>query len=196
MARTATVHRTTAETEIQLSLDLDGDGKAHISTGVGFLDHMLNLLARHACMDLSVQAEGDLHVDQHHTVEDVGICLGQSIRQALGEKRGIRRYGHWTLPMEDTLVTSAIDLGGRFFLVFRVDFPTAKIGNFDTELVQEFWQATAANAWMNLHLVLHHGQNSHHISEAVFKATARALRTAVELDPRVTDVPSTKGTLG
>ncbi len=196
MARTATVHRTTAETEIHLSLDLDGDGKANIATGVGFLDHMLNLLARHACMDLSVQAEGDLHVDQHHTVEDVGICLGQSIRQALGEKRGIRRYGHCTLPMEDTLVTSAIDLGGRFFLVFRVDFPTAKIGNFDTELVQEFWQATAANAWMNLHLVLHHGQNSHHISEAVFKATARALRTAVELDPRVTDVPSTKGTLG
>ena len=196
MARTATVHRTTAETEIQLSLDLDGDGKANIATAVGFLDHMLNLLARHACMDLSVQAEGDLHVDQHHTVEDVGICLGQSIRQALGEKRGIRRSGHRTLPMEDTLVTSAIDLGGRFFLVFRVDFPTAKIGNFDTELVQEFWQATAANAGMNLHVLLHHGQNSHHISEAVFKATARALRTAVELDPRVTDVPSTKGTLG
>ena len=196
MARTASVHRTTAETEIQLSLDLDGNGQVSVSTGVGFLDHMLNLLARHACIDLSVQAEGDLHVDQHHTVEDVGICLGQAIRQALGEKRGIRRYGHCTLPMEDTLVTSAIDLSGRCFLVFRVDFPTAKIGNFDTELVQEFWQATAANALMNLHVVLHHGQNSHHISEAVFKATARALRTAVEPDPRVTDVPSTKGTLG
>jgi imidazoleglycerol-phosphate dehydratase len=196
MVRNATVQRTTAETEIQLSLNLDGSGEALVSTGIGFLDHMLDLLARHACLDLSVQAEGDLHVDQHHTVEDVGICLGQAVRQALGDKRGIRRYGHVTLPMEDTLVTSAIDLSGRFFLVFRVDFPTTKIGNFDTELVQEFWQATAANALMNLHVLLHHGQNSHHISEAVFKATARALRTAVEFDPRVPGVPSTKGTLG
>ncbi len=174
MARTATVHRTTAETDIRLTLDLDGRGEAAVSTGVGFLDHMLVLFARHACMDLTVQARGDLHVDQHHTVEDVGICLGTALRQALGDKAGIRRYGDVTLPMEESLVTVSIDLSGRFYLVFQVDFPTAKVGDFDTELVREFWQALAANGLFNLHVVLQYGQNSHHISEAIFKATARA----------------------
>jgi imidazoleglycerol-phosphate dehydratase len=196
MPRSAQVHRHTAETDIELALDLDGKGQAHVSTGVGFLDHMLDLFARHACIDLSIRAEGDLHVDQHHTVEDVGICLGLGLRQALGDKAGIRRYGTVTLPMDESLVTAAVDLSGRFYLVFRVAFPTPKIGEFDTELVQEFCQAFAANGLFNLHLVLQHGQNSHHISEAVFKAMARALRVAVEQDPRVSDVPSTKGTLG
>jgi imidazoleglycerol-phosphate dehydratase len=156
---------------------------------------MLELLARHAALDLSVAAQGDLHVDQHHTVEDVGICFGQAIKQALGDKRGIRRYGHFTLPMEETLVTAAIDLSGRYYLVFGVQFPAAKIGDFDSELVEDFWQATAANALCNLHVVLHHGRNSHHISEAVFKGIARALRMAVEIDPRMSGIPSTKGTL-
>jgi imidazoleglycerol-phosphate dehydratase len=162
---------------------------------VGFLDHMLDLLARHAAVDLTVQATGDLEVDQHHTVEDVGICLGQAIRQSLGDKAGIRRYGHFTLPMEETLVTSAIDLGGRAYFVFQAEFPASKIGEFDSELVADFWQAVAANALANLHVVVHHGRNSHHIAEGIFKATARALRMAVEADPRLSDVPSTKGTL-
>ncbi|HEV3006355.1 MAG TPA: imidazoleglycerol-phosphate dehydratase, partial [Pirellulales bacterium] len=153
-------------------------------------------LAKHAAVDLKVAARGDLQVDQHHTVEDVGICFGAALRQALGDKAGIRRYGHFTLPMEETLVTTAIDLSGRYFLVFQASFPSSKIGDFDSELVEDFWQATAANALCNLHVVLHHGRNGHHISEAIFKATARALRMAVEYDPRVTDVPSTKGTLG
>lgn len=173
MSRTATIKRRTQETEIELSLDLDGSGAA-IDTGVGFLDHMLTLLAKHAAIDLTVRAKGDLHVDFHHTAEDVGICLGQAIRQALGDKAGIRRYGHFTLPMDETLVTSALDLGGRFSLVFSASFPSPKIGEFDSELVEEFWRAAAANALANLHIVLHHGRNSHHISEAIFKATARA----------------------
>ena len=156
---------------------------------------MLELLARHAVIDLDVEARGDLHVDQHHTVEDVGICFGQAIRQALGNKSGIRRYGHFTLPMEEVLATASIDLSGRYFLVFDVEFPTPKIGDFDSELVEDFWQATAANALCNLHVLIHHGRNSHHISEAVFKATARALRMAVERDGRVAGIPSTKGTL-
>jgi imidazoleglycerol-phosphate dehydratase len=196
MARTATIQRKTQETEIVLTLDLDGSGNAQVATGVGFFDHMLALLAKHAAFDLTVQAKGDLHVDQHHTVEDVGICFGQALRQALGDKAGIRRYGHFTLPMDETLVTGAVDLGGRFSMVFSVAFPAAKIGDFDSELVEDFWQAAAANALANLHVVLHHGRNSHHISEAIFKATARALRMAVEADPRITGVPSTKGTLG
>jgi imidazoleglycerol-phosphate dehydratase len=195
MARTASIQRRTQETEIELSLDLDGTGVAQIDTGVGFLDHMLTLLAKHAAIDLTVRAKGDLHVDFHHTAEDVGICLGQAIRQALGDKAGIRRYGHFTLPMDETLVTSAIDLGGRFSLVFSASFPSPKICEFDSELVEEFWRAAAANALANLHIVLHHGRNSHHISEAIFKATARALRMAVECDERMTGVPSTKGTL-
>ncbi|MCA9103356.1 MAG: imidazoleglycerol-phosphate dehydratase HisB [Planctomycetales bacterium] len=195
MARTASIQRKTAETDIQLELNLDGDGTTNVATGVGFFDHMLTLLGRHASIDLKVRAQGDLEVDQHHTVEDVGICLGRALAEALGDKRSIRRYGHFTLPMEETLVTSAIDLSGRAFLVFGATFPAPKIGDFDSELVEDFWQAVAANALCNLHVVLHHGRNAHHISEAIFKATARALRMAVEIDPRQSGVPSTKGTL-
>ena len=195
MTRTATIDRQTKETQIQLELNLDGAGNADIQTGVGFFDHMLDLLARHAAIDLKVAAKGDLHVDQHHTVEDVGICLGQAIKQAVGDKQGIRRYGHFTLPMEETLVTTALDLSGRYFMVFDAEFPSAKIGEFDSELVEDFWQAVAANALCNFHVVLHHGRNSHHISEAIFKSAARALRMAVEIDPREKGVPSTKGTL-
>jgi len=146
MSRKANIERRTAETEIQLELELDGTGKSQVTTGVGFLDHMLTLFAKHGALDLSVAARGDLHVDQHHTVEDVGICLGQALRQALGDKAGIGRYGHFTLPMEETLVTTALDLSGRYFLVFQAEFPTPKIGEFDSELVEDFWQAAAANA--------------------------------------------------
>lgn len=195
MARTATIDRKTAETNIQLSLNVDGAGRADVATGVGFLDHMLTLFAKHGAFDLTVHAKGDLEVDQHHTVEDVGICLGQALRQAIGDKAGIRRYGHFTLPMDETLVTVALDLGGRFAIAFNADFPSAKIGEFDTELVEEFWRAFAGNALCNLHILVHYGRNSHHISEAIFKATARALRMATESDPRMTGVPSTKGTL-
>ncbi|MEY3457193.1 MAG: Imidazoleglycerol-phosphate dehydratase, partial [Planctomycetota bacterium] len=195
MSRQASISRTTAETSIQLQLELDGTGQSQISTGVGFLDHMLTLLARHALVDLRVEATGDLHVDQHHTVEDVGICLGRCLQQALGDKRGIHRYGHFTLPMEETLVTTAVDLSGRVAFIWKVAFPTEKIGNFDTELVQEFWTAVASNALMNLHVILHHGTNSHHISEAIFKALARSLRMACTIDPRQPGIPSSKGTL-
>lgn len=196
MPRTGRIERQTAETQIALQLNLDGTGQSQVKTGVGFLDHMLDLWARHAVVDLEVSAKGDLQVDQHHTVEDVGICLGQALREALGDKAGIRRYGHFTLPMEETLVTTALDFSGRYFLVFQAEFPTSKIGEFDSELVEDFWQATAANALCNLHIVLHHGRNSHHIGEAIFKCAARALRMAVESDPRVKGIPSTKGTLG
>ncbi len=195
MPRTASIDRKTAETQIRVELNLDGSGQSQIATGVGFFDHMLTLLAKHAAIDLNIKAKGDLHVDQHHTVEDVGIAFGQALKQALGDKAGIRRYGHFTLPMEETLVTTALDLSGRYAMVFQVTFPVPKTGDFDNELVEDFWQATAANALMNLHVLLHHGRNSHHISEAVFKATARALRMAVENDPRMPGVPSTKGTL-
>jgi len=195
MSRNARIERETNETQIQLALNLDGTGISKVQTGVGFLDHMLELLAKHGVLDLEVQATGDLHVDQHHTVEDVGICLGQACREAVGDKSGIRRYGHFTLPMEETLVTTAIDLSGRYAMVFQAEFPTAKIGEFDSELVEDFWQAFAANALCNFHVVLHHGRNSHHISEAIFKGAARALRMATEQDPRVEGVPSTKGTL-
>jgi imidazoleglycerol-phosphate dehydratase len=195
MPRTATINRKTAETDIQLMLNLDGGGTAKIETGVGFFDHMLTLLAKHALFDLTVTAKGDLAVDFHHTVEDVGICLGKALAQALGDKQGIVRYGSKTLPMEETLVTSALDLSGRAWFVYRVAFTTEKIGDFDTEVVETFWQALAANALMNLHLVLHHGSNSHHVAEALFKATARALREAVVVDPRQLGVPSSKGTL-
>jgi imidazoleglycerol-phosphate dehydratase len=195
MARTARIERKTAETAIELELALDGSGRAELSTGVGFLDHMLTLLAKHAAIDLAIRAAGDLAVDQHHTVEDVGICLGQALREALGDKAGIRRYGHFTLPMEETLATAAIDLGGRAFFACQVEFPAAKIGEFDSELVADFWQAFAANALCNLHLLVPYGRNSHHIAEAIFKAAARALRMAVSRDPRIPGVPSTKGTL-
>lgn len=195
MGRNASIQRKTNETDVELTLDLDGSGTAQVETGVGFLDHMLELFARHAAVDLTVRALGDLHVDFHHTVEDVGICLGLAVRSALGNKAGIRRYGHFTLPMDETLVTTALDLSGRAYLSYRVAIPAAKIGAFDTELVQEFWQAFAGNALLNLHIVLHHGQNSHHICEAIFKSAARALRQAVEADDRLPGIPSTKGTL-
>ena len=195
MSRSASISRSTAETQIQLQLNLDGTGQPQIETGIGFFNHMLTLLARHSLFDLTVDATGDIDVDFHHTVEDVGICLGQAIAQAVGDKAGITRYGSMTLPMEETLLTSAVDLSGRIAFVYRVEFPSEKIGEFDTELVEVFWEAVAANARMNLHLLLHHGHNSHHISEASFKATARALRQAVTVDPRQPGVPSSKGTL-
>jgi len=196
MSRTARIQRNTAETQIELDLCLDGTGKADVATGVGFLDHMLELFTRHGALDLKVRAVGDLQVDAHHTVEDTGICLGLALREALGDKAGIRRYGHFTLPMEETLVTVAIDFSGRYALAYQAPMPAAKIGDFDSELLEDFWQATAANALCNLHVLLHYGRNSHHIAEAVFKATARALRMAVEADPRMPGIPSTKGTLG
>jgi len=195
MSRTANLHRQTRETDITLELGIDGSGKSQVATGVGFLDHMLELFAKHGSFDLSVQATGDLHVDQHHTVEDVGIVLGQAASQALGDKSGIRRYGHFTLPMEEVLVTCAIDLSGRFAMVFGADFPSPKIGDFDSELVEDFWRGFATHAICNYHVICHYGRNSHHISEAVFKASARALRMATEADPRATGVPSTKGVL-
>ncbi len=195
MTRTATIDRKTRETQIHLELNLDGSGAGSWKTGVGFFDHMLELLARHGALDLTVEAKGDLHVDAHHTVEDVGICLGQAVKQALGNKQGIRRYGHFTLPMEETLATTAIDLSGRYYLVFEAEFPRPKIGEFDSELVEDFWQAFAANALCNLHVLVHYGRNSHHVSEAIFKSAARALRMAASADPRMTGVPSTKGTL-
>lgn len=195
MPRTAKIDRATRETQIKLELNLDGSGQGSWKTGVGFFDHMLELFARHGAFDLTVEAQGDLHVDQHHTVEDVGICLGQAVKQALGDKAGIRRYGHFTLPMEETLATTAIDLSGRYALVFNAQFTSPKIGDFDSELVEDFWQAFAANALCNLHVLVHYGRNSHHVSEAIFKSAARALRMAVETDSRQPGVPSTKGTL-
>jgi imidazoleglycerol-phosphate dehydratase len=195
MPRTATIDRQTRETQIHVELNLDGSGVGSWKSGVGFLDHMLELFTRHGAFDLKVEAKGDLHVDAHHTVEDVGICLGQALKQALGTKQGIRRYGHFTLPMEETLATTAIDLSGRYFLVYQAEFASPKIGEFDSELVEDFWQACAANALCNLHILVHYGRNSHHVSEAIFKSAARALRMAVEADPQMTGVPSTKGTL-
>lgn len=193
--RTSTITRKTRETEIELTLNLDGSGQSNIETGVGFLNHMLELFTKHGLFDLTVKTVGDTDVDDHHSVEDTGICLGQAIRQAIGGKKGITRYGSMTLPMEETLVTSALDLSGRFWFVDAYEFPTEKIGTFDSQLVEVFWQAVAANALMNLHLVLHHGENSHHIAEGLFKATARALRTAITIDPRQPGVPSSKGVL-
>jgi len=189
------VSRQTAETKIVLKLSLDGTGQNNIHSGVGFLDHMLVLLARHALIDLDVHAVGDLQVDAHHTTEDIGICLGQAMSQCLGVKYGIRRYGHMVLPMEETLVTSAVDFSGRPFLVFQAELPSPKIGEFDSELVEDFWQGFASNAMCNLHILMHYGRNSHHIAEAIFKATARAIRIACEIDPRQTGVPSSKGVL-
>ena len=195
MNRTATIKRKTHETNVELKLNLDGSGATKIKTGVGFFDHMLQLFAKHSLCDLTINALGDLHVDHHHTVEDVGICLGQAIREAVGDKHGITRYGFSTLPMEETLVTTAIDLSGRFYLAFNAEFSSTKIGEFDTELVQEFWNAVAVNAMCNLHILLHYGGNNHHISEAIFKSVARSLRAAVQIDPRQQSVPSTKGSL-
>jgi imidazoleglycerol-phosphate dehydratase len=195
MGRSASIHRQTAETDITLSLDLDGAGQAAVATGVGFFDHMLTLLAKHSLIDLTIAAKGDLHVDPHHTVEDVGICLGQALAQALGTKAGIRRYGWATVPMDETLVTAAIDLGGRAFVVWQADVPIEILGAFNSPLAEEFWRAVAGNAGCNLHVLCHHGKNTHHIIEAVFKAAARALRQAVEIDPRMSGIPSTKGVL-
>lgn len=195
MARQSHIQRRTAETQIDLALDLDGSGRAEVQTGVGFFDHMLQLLARHALFDLRVQAQGDLAVDAHHTVEDVGICLGRALAEALGEKAGIRRFGHALVPMDETLVTAAVDLSGRAFLVWQVTLPRVQLGQFDSELAQDFWQAVVQHAAMNLHVLCHYGRNAHHIVEAVFKAVARALRDAVEFDPRSAEVPSTKGSL-
>ncbi|HEY1068687.1 MAG TPA: imidazoleglycerol-phosphate dehydratase HisB [Pirellulales bacterium] len=193
--RSAKIVRDTAETKIKLELNLDGTGQSTINTKVGFFDHMLTLFAKHGAFDLNVECDGDVHVDAHHSVEDVGICLGQAFKQALGDKKGVRRYGSMTLPMEETLVTTAVDLSGRYFMVFTAPIPAPKIGDFDSELVEDFFQALAANCLCNLHVLLHYGRNSHHISEAIFKSSARAFRAAVENDPRQTGVPSTKGTL-
>ncbi|MBN2217194.1 MAG: imidazoleglycerol-phosphate dehydratase HisB [Pirellulales bacterium] len=195
MTRTATIERTTAETSVSLELNLDGAGRAEAATGVGFFDHMLTLLARHAAFDLTVKATGDLEVDQHHTVEDVGICFGRALAEALGDKSGIRRYGQATVPMDETLASAAVDLSGRAYFVFNAELPTPTIGRFDSQLIAEFWQAAASHAMCNLHVNLHYGRNSHHVAEGIFKAVARALRMAVETDPRAAGVPSTKGML-
>jgi imidazoleglycerol-phosphate dehydratase len=195
MPRSARIRRETAETQIELSLDLDGTGRAEIATGVGFFDHMLTLLAKHSLIDLTIAAKGDLHVDAHHTVEDVGICVGQALVQALGTKAGIRRYGSATLPMDEVLVTAALDLSGRAFFVWRSDVPVEMLGTFNAPLAEEFWRAVSSNGAFNLHVLCHYGRNTHHIIEGIFKATARALRQAVEPDPRNPGVPSTKGVL-
>jgi imidazoleglycerol-phosphate dehydratase len=194
--RKASVKRTTKETDVAVAVALDGSGVASIATGIGFLDHMLDLLARHSRIDLDIKAKGDLHVDQHHTTEDVGIALGQAIRKALGDMKGITRYADVHVPMDETLTRVALDISGRPFLVFNVEFVRAKIGTFDTALVQEWFQALAVNAALTLHVATLYGSNDHHIAESCFKGLARALRTAVAIDPRAAhEVPSTKGTL-
>ncbi|GIT88038.1 imidazoleglycerol-phosphate dehydratase [Roseobacter sp. OBYS 0001] len=194
--RSHSITRSTAETDIEVSVQLDGTGRYDNQTGVGFFDHMLDQLARHSLIDLSVRAKGDLHVDDHHTVEDTGIAIGQALAGALGDKRGILRYGSCLLPMDDALVRCALDLSARPYLIWNVDMPTAKIGTFDTELVREFFTALATHGGITLHIDMLHGINSHHIAEATFKSVARALRQAVETDPRKSDaIPSTKGAL-
>ncbi|MBT6188942.1 MAG: imidazoleglycerol-phosphate dehydratase HisB [Tateyamaria sp.] len=194
--RRATLTRKTAETDISVELNLDGTGAYDNQTGVGFFDHMLDQLSRHALIDMTVRCSGDLHIDDHHTVEDVGIAIGQALTQAIGDKRGIARYGSCLLPMDDALVRTALDLSGRPFLVWNVAIPTAKIGTFDTELVREFFQALSTHAGITLHVDMLHGLNSHHIAEATFKSVARALRVALEVDPRsASAIPSTKGAL-
>jgi imidazoleglycerol-phosphate dehydratase len=194
--RRAEIARETSETRIHLKLDLDGTGRAEIATGIGFLDHMLTALARHSMVDLAVRAEGDLHIDFHHTTEDVGIVLGQAIRKALADKRGIRRYGQALVPMDEALAECAIDISGRPFLVWSASFPRDKVGEMDTELFEEFFRALAMNSAMTVHLTQRAGTNAHHIAEGLFKAFARALRMAVEADPRAEGtIPSTKGML-
>jgi imidazoleglycerol-phosphate dehydratase len=195
MPRASTVTRTTKETDIRLSIDLDGTGRAEIATGIGFFDHMLTLLAGHSLIDMTIACTGDTHVDGHHTVEDVGRALGFAVAEALGDRRGIRRYGHCVLPMDESLVTAAIDVGGRAACVLAVEFPVPTIGTFDSQLIEVFWESFAATAGANVHAVLHHGRNGHHIAEAVFKGLARSLRMAFENDPRQPGIPSTKGTL-
>jgi imidazoleglycerol-phosphate dehydratase len=193
--RAAEISRQTRETSVKIALNLDGTGNSSVRTGVGFFDHMLDLLARHSLIDLSIQAKGDLDVDSHHTVEDVGIVLGQSIEKALGEKRGICRYGWAIVPMDESLAQVAIDLSGRPAFVFKVKFKRESIGEFPVELIEEFFKALATNAKMNLHITVPYGTNNHHISEAIFKAAAKALRQAVAHDPRQPGIPSTKGSL-
>ncbi len=194
--RKAEITRKTHETAIEVAVNLDGTGQSTCDTGVGFFDHMLDQLARHSLIDITLKAKGDLHIDDHHTVEDCGIALGQALARALGDKKGIRRYGHFRLAMDDTQVACALDLSARPYLVWNLPFPTPKIGTFDTELVREFFQALATHGGITLHVDLIHGVNSHHIAEAAFKAVARSLREAVEPDPRMAGVlPSTKGAL-
>lgn len=193
--RVAEIVRKTRETDIRLSLAIDGQGRADLATGIGFLDHMLEAFARHSLMDLAVTCQGDLHVDDHHSTEDIGICLGMALDQALGKKAGIRRYGHCILPMDEALVTCAVDLGGRPYWVWDAAMPAPKIGGFDSELIADFWHAVSTHGRMNLHVLLHYGRNTHHISEAIFKGLARAIRDAAERDPRTDAVPSTKGSI-
>ena len=194
-ARSATVQRNTLETRIQVSVDLDGSGSARLASGLPFLDHMLDQIARHGLIDLDVAAQGDLHIDAHHTVEDIGIALGQAVRQALGDKRGIRRYGHAYVPLDEALSRVVLDCSGRPGLEYAVDFPRARIGDFDVDLLREFFQGFVNHALITLHIDTLRGRNAHHIAETVFKAFGRALRMAVEFDPRMTDIPSTKGSL-
>ncbi len=196
LMRTAKINRDTVETKISVEINLDGTGQYDNETGVGFFDHMLDQLSRHALIDMKIRAKGDLHIDDHHTVEDVGIALGKALTQAVGDKKGINRYGSCLLPMDDALVRSALDISGRPYLVWNVEMPTAKIGTFDTELVREFFTAFAMQGGLTLHVEALDGFNSHHIAEAAFKSVARALRVALETDPRKADaIPSTKGTL-
>ncbi len=195
--RKGSVKRTTKETDVEVAVDLDGAGRSSIGTGIGFLDHMLDLLARHSRIDITVNAKGDLHIDHHHTTEDVGIALGQAVRQALGDMKGITRYADVHVPMDEALTRVAIDISGRPFLVFKAAFARHKVGTFDTELVNEWFQAFATNSGITLHVETLYGSNDHHIAESCFKGLARALRAAVTIDPRAKDeVPSTKGTLG
>ena len=195
--REGKIKRSTKETEVMVAVNLDGSGRAEIATSIGFLDHMLDLLARHSRMDIAVKAKGDLHIDQHHTTEDIGIVLGQAVKQALGDMRGITRYADVHVPMDETLTRVALDISGRAVLVFRVEFPRDKIGDFDVDLVREFFLAFAANAGVTLHVETLYGDNSHHVAESCFKALARALRAAIALDPAAkNEIPSTKGSLG
>ena len=194
--RTGKVTRKTKETDVEVAINLDGAGRAEVATGIGFLDHMLDLLARHSRIDITVKAKGDLHIDHHHTTEDVGIALGQAVKQALGDMKGITRYADVHVPMDEALTRVALDISGRPFLVFSAEFVRDKVGTFDTELVQEWFQAFAMNAGITLHVETFYGDNNHHVAESTFKALARALRDAVEIDPRAGDrIPSTKGTL-
>ena len=193
--RTSNINRKTTETTIKISLNLDGEGKRTISTGIGFFDHMLDLLAKHALFDLEIKASGDTKVDYHHTVEDVGICLGQAVKEALGDKAGITRFANVSVPMQEALANIALDIGGRSALVFNAKLDTEKVGDFDTELIKEFLEAFSVNAGINLHVDVPYGENAHHISEAIFKGVAKALDRATRLDERTDEVPSTKGVL-
>ena len=195
--RTGTVDRKTKETQISVAVDLDGSGRAQIATGIGFLDHMLDQLSRHSLIDLKVEAKGDLHIDFHHTTEDTGICIGEAVAKALGDRKGIRRWGEATVPMDETLTRVALDASNRPYLIWKVNFSKPKLGEMDTELFKEWFQAFAQNAGLTLHIENLYGENNHHIVESCFKGLARALRQAIEIDPRKSDaIPSTKGTLG